>query len=147
MASLKPSIDVVFVVGTASPETVQYQRLLHSLTHSRDRPVALPIGGPGDGKILNQLSSHLPILSGDCTLQEVANHAASAKWMIGLDSGLSHVAAAARFEAGHTQSSTMIIYGSQTQPNRTSAQHCYFTTRTVLLAVLFQRLLHINALS
>ena len=122
VASLKPSIDVVFIVGTASPETVQYQRFAALIDSLPRQTRCLAIGGPGDEKILNQLSSHLPILSGDCTLKEVANHAASAKWMIGLDSGLSHVAAAARFEAGHAESSTMIIYGS-TDPAQTGPRH------------------------
>ena len=114
--------DVVFVVGTASPVTVQYKKFAALAQALPSQMHCLAIGGPGDEKILTQLATHLPNVMGDCTLQEVANHAASAKWMIGLDSGLSHLASAARFDAGHPISTSIIIYGS-TDPARTGPRH------------------------
>ena len=113
-----PPFDIVFVVGTASPQTVQYKRFSELVQALTPHKSCLAVGGPGDEAILSTLSKQIPTLPSTSSLQDVANHAAAAQWMIGLDSGLSHLATAARHSAGHSSSKTLILYGS-TDPEQT----------------------------
>ena len=114
------SIDpntILFIVGTASPRTVRwkYFRELAQALHPKH---VLFAGGPGDEQAVQNLGKGYAQLPTDISLDDFGAVAQQAALVIGLDSGLSHLAAAARSALGKTESTTKIIYGS-TSPSHT----------------------------
>lgn len=118
----RSSLDVLLVVGTASPKTVRYRHLVSFAKKLTSQWNCLAVGGPGDEDILAELAPHIPTLASQTPLDTIANYAASARWTITLDSGLGHLVAAARYFAGLPSASTLVVYGS-TDPTQTGPRH------------------------
>jgi ADP-heptose:LPS heptosyltransferase len=108
---LKLEVDVLFVVGTASPKTVLYKRFAELIQQCSHLSCKI-LGGPGDEKTVKELSKHAPALPCNLSLSEVAQHARGAKWVISLDSGLGHLVTAVRNAENIPEKETIIIYGS-----------------------------------
>jgi ADP-heptose:LPS heptosyltransferase len=110
-----PRESVLLLPGTASPRTVRWRGFLQLSEHLGDRAVVA--GGPGDESVLSQFaSSHrvLPAMS----LGMFGAIASRVGAVVGNDSGLTHLAAAARRAEGCPLSSIVVVYGS-TEPGRT----------------------------
>ena len=112
--NLKPN-DYLLIVGTASPKTVRWRhfRKLASLLPKEQVVVA---GGPGDEEAVASIGQGYRQLETTLSIAEFAYVTQQAHTVIGLDSGLSHLAAASR--AALNKGRTFIIYGS-TSPHQT----------------------------
>ena len=115
-----PSNSILFVVGTKSAETVRW-RYFSELAKGISRPYCF-LGGPGDEAIVDQLSLMHPTLPTTLSLQQVAAIAQQADVLVGIDSGLSHLAVAARNSMFVCASKNIIVYGS-TSPHHTGPQN------------------------
>ena len=110
-----PSNPVLLLPGTASPWTVRWRgfRALADILGDR----AVFAGGPADGPCIDELCGphrRLPPL----TLGQLGALAVRAAAVVGNDSGLPHLAAAARRAAGEDPGRVHVVYGS-TDPART----------------------------
>ncbi len=117
VAPALPADAVLLLPGTASPHTARW-RGFAALADSLDGR-AVFTGGPGDEAVLSEIAgSHpvLPILS----LPDFAALAASVAAVVGNDSGLTHLAAAARRGHGADPADVHVVFGS-TDPARTGA--------------------------
>lgn len=110
-----PSRAVLLLPGTASPETVRWPgfRALADLLGDR----AVFAGGPADQACIDSIvgpHARLPAL----TLPQLAALAVAATAVVGNDSGLPHLAAAALRAAGRDVADLHVVFGS-TRPERT----------------------------
>ena len=111
-----PTDSALFIIGSNSAGTVRWK---HFQQLARTIPMT-PVfrGGPGDELAVQRLGKGQTRLPTDLTLAQVATIARKSKVVIGLDSGLSHLAVAARNAQGIDPSTNLILYGS-TDPSRT----------------------------
>lgn len=110
-----PPRAVLLLPGTASPATVRWPgfRALADALGER----AVFAGGPADMAYIGEIAGPhrvLPALS----IDEFAAVAVAAERVVGNDSGLSHLAAAARRGSGREPAEVVVVYGS-TDPART----------------------------
>lgn len=113
-----PARFALFIVGTASPETVlwtQYPALAAAVEIN-----VLFAGGPGDENNVTALGAKHSTLPTDLTLGEFASVCRAAEWIIGSDCGLMHLACAAR--PNNTQH--FVVIGS-TDPTRTAPRNSH----------------------
>jgi len=115
-----PSDSIIFVVGTKSAQTVRW-KYFSELAKELSRPYYF-LGGPGDETIIEELSLHHPTFPTTLSLQQVASIAQQADLLIGIDSGLSHLAVAARNAISIRTSKNIIVYGS-TSPHQTGPRN------------------------
>jgi len=111
-----PDNSVLLLPGTASPKTVRWQGFA---ALANNLPAPLFAGGPGDEEILAKVAGPHRILP-TLTIPAFAAVAARVSAVIGNDSGLTHLATAARRGAGTDPSKVYIVYGS-TSAARTGA--------------------------
>jgi ADP-heptose:LPS heptosyltransferase len=112
--------DVLLIVGTASPETVRWQGF-RELAEQVGRDRAVFAGGPGDEEAVEVLGRGYRRLPTDLGIAQFARASQGAGRVVGLDSGLTHLAAAARRAAGIPGETTAVVYGS-TAPEQTGPQ-------------------------
>ncbi|MFT5683005.1 MAG: ADP-heptose:LPS heptosyltransferase [Myxococcota bacterium] len=108
---------VLLLPGTASPHTARWK-------HYRDLADALDgqaifTGGPGDEEAIAEIAGPHPILP-ILSLPDFAALSAAVRAVVGNDSGLSHLAAAARRGHGVNPADVHVVFGS-TDPVRTGA--------------------------
>ncbi len=110
-----PSRAVLLVPGTASPATVRWPgfRALADLLDGR----AVFVGGPADMAYIQEIAGPHPVLP-PLSIPAFARLCALAEAVVGNDSGLPHLAAAARRAAGAPLEAVHVVYGS-TDPART----------------------------
>ena len=112
---------ILLIVGTASPKTVR-RNLFRSLARALPRKNVLFAGGPGDEQAVKSLGDGFPQLPTDLSIDDFGAVAQQAAMVIGLDSGLGHVAAAARAAINKPAHTTKIVYGS-TSPRYTGPRN------------------------
>lgn len=110
-----PARAVLLLPGTASPETVRWPgfRALADLLGGR----AVFAGGPADQALISEIAGPHPRVTATA-IGALAALAVAAQAVVGNDSGLAHLAAAARRAAGLAPSDVHVVYGS-TQAERT----------------------------
>lgn len=110
-----PGDAVLLLPGTAKPETVRWPGF--QALAGRLGPRAVYAGGPADMAHIQQIAGDALVL-GPLSIPALAALATLASAIIGNDSGLPHLAAAARRAAGLDVGALRVIYGS-TDPART----------------------------
>ncbi len=114
----KDSADVLLVPLSASGPTVQwtgFRALADHLHHVGHRVVF--VGGPGQSAALAAVAGPHPMLP-ELPISALAPYLAGAAAVVGNDSGLLHLAAAARRGADRAVEAVVVVYGS-TSPDRT----------------------------
>lgn len=112
-----PEDAVLLLPGTASPRTARWKnyRALADALNGR----AVFTGGPGDEEALAAIAGPHPILP-ILSLPDFSTLSAAVSAVVGNDSGLSHLAAAARRGHGADPADVHVVFGS-TDPVRTGA--------------------------
>ena len=108
------------IVGTNSAETVQWKQFPELARQLSQQSIFL--GGPGDEHSLETLGAGHRCLPVELSLVQVATVARKANYIIGLDSGLTHLAIAARNYANIPAEHDIVIYGS-TSPQQTGPRN------------------------
>ena len=108
-----PNTFALFIVGTASPETVLWDKY-NELAGAVNIDVVFA-GGPGDEATVERLGKGHHKLPTTLSLGSFASVARKASWVIGSDCGLMHLACAARPDSDHH----FVIIGS-TDPEQTA---------------------------
>ena len=120
-----PAQFILMIVGTNSANTVQWKGF-NELAGKIEKPVVF-LGGPGDEISLNTLGKGYLCLPVSLSLSQVAAISQQASVVIGLDSGLTHLAVAARNATGISAARNIIIYGStspeDTGPRNSTSQY------------------------
>ncbi len=110
-----PDRLVLLLPGTASPATVRWPRFRALADRLEGRAVFA--GGPADMAYIAEIAGPHLVLP-PLTLPALARLAVMAAAVVGNDSGLPHLAAAARRAAGAPTEAVHVVYGS-TDPART----------------------------
>ena len=110
-----PARAVLLLPGTASPETVRWPGFRALADRLGERAVFA--GGPADQAYIEQIAGPHRRASAS-TIPALAALAVAATAVVGNDSGLSHLAAAARRAAGRPVQAIHVVYGS-TRPEST----------------------------
>jgi len=116
-----PDKSVLCIVGTNSPRTVRW-KYFSALAHQSNREFYF-LGGPGDEKIIATLKKDHNCLPTNLSLSQVARLSRTAEFIVGIDSGLTHLAVAARNVIDSPESTNLILYGS-TSPSQTGPRNC-----------------------
>jgi len=102
-----PDAFVLLLPGTASAATVQW-RGFTDLAAALG-PAAVATGGPGDDQVLRATGARVVAAP---RLSQLAALACAARAVVGNDSGLPHLAAAARRAAGRSVTDVHVVYAS-----------------------------------
>jgi ADP-heptose:LPS heptosyltransferase len=115
-----PTDFILCIIGTRSAQTVRW-KYFSSLANASSKPIVF-MGGPGDEQAVQTIGKGYRCLPTTLSLVEVAAVARKATKIVGIDSGLTHLAIAARNAAGIPATDNIIVYGS-TSPDQTGPRN------------------------